>query len=297
MVLLDDGSPDGDSCKQCSVGRRGRAVARYATQMAGRPEAGQGKMRWAALHDVRAGTHHTGEGVDGWLRSGLGSGRGGWSASMRIAAARTVHAGSGRAGWARGGARGTMGLHLVSGWWCRGCRGLHGEGARWRRIGRDEVTSCGKCILQAGRCNAGVGRASSFGPFLDRIGSSGTGLHSNLLRSRQASGPMAVQKRHADRKHGPASHGTKEPEPHSAGRRGQGLGSSSGTRGAWQQLLCSGLHAVVPQLCRSAGRSTGSFFPQARATLPHATADEEQSTAEPEHHQSCPPGLQGPAAW
>lgn len=170
-------------------------------------------------------------------------GRGGWSASMHNAAARTVHAELGRgAGRAKGG---TMGLHLVSGWWCRGCRGLHGEGARWRRIGRDEVTSCGRCIPQAGRCNAGVGRASSFGPFLDRIGSSGTGMHSNLLRSRQASGPMAVQKRPADRKHGPASHGTKEQEPHSAGRRARGQAQASGTRGAWLHcpaLIAAGLH-------------------------------------------------------
>lgn len=179
-----------------------------------------------ARRQGRHTAHHTGEetSVD-WLRSGLGLGRGGWSASMRNAAARTVHAELGR-GWTgqKGGRGDTMGLHLVSGWWCRGCRGLHGEGARWRRIGRDEVTSCGRCIPKAGRCNAGVGRASSFGPFLDRIGSSGTGMHSNLLRSRQALEPMKTQKRPADRKHGPASHGTKEQEPHSAGRRGQGLG-------------------------------------------------------------------------
>lgn len=144
-----------------------------------------------------------------------------------------------------------------------------GEGARWRRIGRDEVTSCGRCIPQAGRCNAGVGRASSFGPFLDRIGSSGTGMHTNLLRSRQASGPMAVQKRPADRKHGPASHGTKEQEPHSAGRRGQGSSSGSGTRGAW--LHCPALHR-----CRTArlhrlrdSRAAGGSFRCGTCAPPH----------------------------
>lgn len=165
------------------------------------------------------------------------------------------------AGRARGGLEGTMGLHLVSGWWCRGCRGLHGEGARWRRIGRDEVTSCGRCIPQGGRCNAGVGRASSFGPFLDRIGSSGTGMHRNLLRSRHASAPMAVQKRPADRKHGPASHGTKEQEPHSAGRRGQGSSSGPGTRGAQQ-------HCTLPALPSLPALMTAVLRPCSPAVLP-----------------------------
>lgn len=184
------------------------------------------------LHDVRAGTQHTGEELVGWLRSGLGLGRGGWSASMHNAAARTVHAELGRGWTGQKGGRKRWGRTLCRAGGVAGRRGLHGEGARWRRIGRDEVTSCGRCIPQTGRCNAGVGRASSFGPFLDRIGSSGTGMHSNLLRSRQAIEPMAVQKRPADRKHGPASHGTKEQEPHFAGRRGQGSGLRSGTRGA-----------------------------------------------------------------
>lgn len=151
-----------------------------------------------------------------------------------------------------------MGLHLVSGWWCRGCRGLHGEGARWRRIGRDEVTSCGSCIPQAGRCNAGVGRASSFGPFLDRIGSSGTGMHSNLLRSRQASGPMAVQKRPADRKHGPASHGTKAQEPHSAGRRGQGS-SKLRLRDQGRMAALSCTHRCRTARLRESRAAGGSF--------------------------------------
>lgn len=134
------------------------------------------------------------------------------------------------AGRARGGLEGTMGLHLVSGWWCRGCRGLHSEGARWRRIGRDEVTSCGRCIPQAGRCNAGVGRASSFGPFLDRIGSRGTGMHSNLLRSRQASAPMAVQKRPATGSTGPPPMGRKSrsPTPREGVARGQAQAQGPG---------------------------------------------------------------------
>lgn len=193
---------------------------------------------------------------------------------MRNAAARTVHAELGR-GWMgqKGGRGDTMGLHLVSGWWCRGCRGLHGEGARWRRIGRDEVTSCGRCIPKAGRCNAGVGRASSFGPFLDRIGSSGTGMHSNLLRSRQALEPIETQKRPADRKHGPASHGTKEQEPHSAGRRGQGLGVV--------EVRDQGYIAFI---CRTEDRRTagqegplGWFLPP-WLVRPFSSADEDQST-------------------
>ena len=181
-----------------------------------------------------------------------------------------------------------MGLHLVSGWWCRGCRGLHGEGARWRRIGRDEVTSCGRCIPKAGRCNAGVGRASSFGPFLDRIGSSGTGMHSNLLRSRQANGPMATQKRPADRKHGPASHGTKEQEPHSAGRRGQGLGVVEVRDQGCIAFIC---RTARLQDCRT-GRAAG-VVPSAlaRASLPHRLMKNKVHRA-PEH----PPCLQGPAA-
>lgn len=246
------------------------------------------RMRWTALHDVRAGTRHTTP-----VRSrrlvevGLGPGsRGGWSASMRNAAARTVHAELGRAGRARRGHGGTMGLHLVSGWWCSGCRGLHGEGARWRRIGRDEVTSCGRCIPQTGRCNAGVGRASSFGPFLDRIGSSGTSLHSNLLRSRQASGPMTTQKRHARRKHGPASHGTKEQEPHFAGRRGQGLELKLRDRGASQQAAL--LRTAALQHCRSAGWFLSAG---ARASLHHRL----MKSKVPEHSEH-PPCLQGPAA-
>lgn len=165
----------------------------------------------------------------------------------------------GGAGRAKGG---TMGLHLVSGWWCRGCRGLHGGGARWRRIGRDEVTSCGSCIPQAGRCNAGVGRASSFGPFLDRIGSSGTGMHSNLLRSPQASGPMPVQKRPADRKHGPASHGTKAQESHSAGRRARGQAGAQGP----------GAHGCTHH-CRTARlrdrRAAGGSFRCSTCAPPH----------------------------
>lgn len=181
-----------------------------------------------------------------------------------------------------------MGLHLVSGWWCSGCRGLHGEGARWRRIGRDEVTSCGRCMPQAGRCNAGVGRASSFGPFLDRIGSSGTSLHSNLLRSRQASGPMTMQKRHADWKHGPASHGTKEQEPHFAGRRGQGLELKLRDRGVSQQLLCSGL-----QHCSTAALQVRWVVLSGQGHVrPSSSADEEQSTRAPRAF----PCLHGPAA-
>lgn len=181
-----------------------------------------------------------------------------------------------------------MGLHLVSGWWCRGCRGLHDEGARWRRIGRDEVTSCGRCIPQTGRCNAGVGRASSFGPFLDRIGSSGTGMHSNLLRSRQASGPMAVQKRPADRKHGPASHGTKEQEPHSAGGRGQGSGLRSGTRAAWQALLCTPACGTAAQKDR---RAAGGSFRRGTCIPSHRL----MKTQVPKGTRAYP-CLQGPAA-
>jgi hypothetical protein len=193
------------------------------------------------------------------------------------------------AGRARGGHRGDDGVALGVGWWCRG---LHGEGVRWRRIGRDEVTSCGKCILQAARCNAGVGRASSFGPFLDRIGSSGTGLHSNLLRSRQASGPMAMQKRHADRKHGPASQSLPcKPWDERAraplrGREGPGVGVKLRDQGC----IAAFSHLALAQDCSSAGPlmvlfRRGTCAPPRRlmkAKVPGAS--------------ELPPCLQGPAA-
>ena len=86
-----------------------------------------------------------------------------------------------------------------------------------------------------------------------------------------------MQKLPAGRKHGPASHGTKEQEPHFAGRRAQGSGLSSRTRGGWQQCFCT--HDCS---CRTAGPLVVPSA-VARASLP--SADEDSSTKVP--RSSC----------
>lgn len=122
-------------------------------------------------------------------------------------------------------------------------------------------------MLQASRCNAGVGRASSFGPFLDRIGSSGTSLRSNLLRSRQPLAQLPCRTRLQTGSTGPPPMGRKsrKTHPREGGARGHGARRQGGqpeTRGAYAVLavLMTAGPAGVLGMVPSAGARAALLF-------------------------------------